>query len=358
MADGTEDATGTISRWRSSVERAGFRMLVGTPFVRSLLGGSRDERIDGRTLDPEVAAMLKLDDLTRRSDLTPLAPRDARRRVAQDILTVDLPAPETSTEDRVIPSPAGAIPTRLYVPPRLGDISPGIIYLHGGGWVTGSITTHDGLCRRLAHGAGCRVLSVGYRLAPEHPFPAAVDDCLAATRFTMEHAAELGMDPRRIAIGGDSAGGNLSAVVSLRTKNDARRPSLQVLLYPALDLTCSTGSYETFKEGYFLTRAMVDWYVAHYLGGHDARDPDVSPLFSPDVSDVPALVYTAGFDVLRDEGKAYAERLEHAGTRVAYSELPHLVHGFACMTAVKSALQATNDIARDIGGELSKPPVG
>jgi acetyl esterase len=300
--------------------------------------------------------MLTLDELTRRSDLTPLEPRAARARVAADVETVNLPAPATEHEDREIPSRAGAIRVRLYVPPGLGEGSPGIIYIHGGGWVTGSIETHDGLCRRLAHGARCRVLSVAYRLAPEDRFPAAVDDCLAATRWTMEHAAELGMDPGRIAVGGDSAGGNLSAVVSLRTRKDTRRPRLQVLIYPALDMTCSTGSYDTFKDRYFLTRPMVDWFVGHYLGDHDVRDPDVSPLLSPEFSDVPALVYTAGFDVLRDEGKAYADRLERAGTRVSYTEFPHLIHGFVCMTAVTSALLATDAIAADIGRELWSPP--
>src|SRR4051794_38688900 len=158
MPDGTKETIGTLSRWRSGVERTGFRVLVGTRFFRSLLGGKRREPVDGRILDPEISAMLTLDELTRRSDITPLEPRAARARVAADVMTVTLPPPATEREDREIPSQAGAIRARIYVPPGLGEVSPGIIYMHGGGWVTGSIETHDGLCQRLAHGARCRVL--------------------------------------------------------------------------------------------------------------------------------------------------------------------------------------------------------
>ncbi|HEX7671597.1 MAG TPA: alpha/beta hydrolase [Polyangiaceae bacterium] len=215
------------------------------------------------------------------------------------------------------------------------------------------ITTHDGLCSRIALGAGCRVVSVEYRLAPEHRCPAAADDCLAATRWVLTHAEELGLDHRRIAVAGDSAGGNLSAVVSRETSGDARRPALQVLLYPALDATLSLPSHRTFAERYFLTAGMCARYYDHYLGGQDPRSPAASFLLTPDVSNVPALVYTAGFDPLRDEGKAFADRLRAAGTRVTYREFADTVHGFALMTgALASGRDATNEVIGEIARRL------
>jgi acetyl esterase len=329
--------------------------VIGRERLRDRLGRARSKSIDGRTLHPQFAAMLALDDLTRRSDLTPLEPVEARRRVATDVGAVDMPGPHMDSRDLRIPSAAGAIPARLYVPQEIAAPSPGIVYLHGGGWVTCSVATHDGFCRRMAHGARCRVLSVEYRLAPEHPFPAAVEDAVAATRFALANAAELGMDPSRIGVGGDSAGGNLSAVVALALRSDALRPALQVLVYPALDLTCATPSYDAFAERYFLTRRLVDWFVRHYVGDGDVRDPRVSPLLDARVSNVPALVYTAGFDVLRDEGRAFAERLKSAGTSVRYREFSDAIHGFVCMSALTPAVDAVTEIASDVGRELGAP---
>jgi acetyl esterase len=356
MSGGEHDIRdpGAFARARAAVERGGFRFLIGNERLRDRLGRVRGKPVDGRTLHPQFAAMLALDDLTRRSDLTPLEPAEARKRVAIDVGTVDLPGPPTASRDLRIPSAAASIPARLYTPEGVDSPSPGLVYIHGGGWVTCDVATHDALCRRLAHAARCRVLSVEYRLAPEHPFPAAVEDAIAATRFALANAGELGMDPSRIGVGGDSAGGNLSAVVSLALQSEALRPALQVLIYPALDLTCATPSYDAFAERYFLTRRLVDWFVRHYVGDGDVRDPRISPLLDPRVSQVPALVYTAGFDVLRDEGRAYAERLKNTGTRVRYREFSDAIHGFVCMSALAPALEAINEIAGDVAHELAR----
>lgn len=343
---------GLLARIRGNVERRGLRLMVGTKFICTRLAASRTKSVDGRTLDPETAAMLRIDDFTHRSDLTTLDPERARARFSADVLAGGLLPPAVDHEDREIPSPAGPLGVRLYVPNGVASPSPGILFLHGGGWVTGSVATHDAFCRRLAHKARCRVVSVEYRLAPEHPFPAAAEDAVAAARFVLSRAEEFGMDPERIAVAGDSAGGNLGAVIALETRRDARRPRLQVLIYPALDLTCSTESYRTFATGYYLTRQTVEWYLGHYVQDGDVRDPRVSPRFSTHVSNVPALIYTAGFDVLRDEARGYADLLEAAGTRVVYREFPHLIHGFVLMSVLREALAATNTIAADIHREL------
>lgn len=346
---------GRLARIRGGLERRALQVLFATGFIRDRLAASRRAAVDGRTLDSEIAALLRLDDLTHRSDSTRFDPVTARARFAADIFTTNLPPPEVDHYDREIPSRAGVLGARLYVPSRAASPSPGIVYFHGGGWVIGSVATHDILCRRLAHETQCRVISVDYRLAPEHPFPGAAEDAVNATRFVLSHAEELGMDPDRIAVAGESAGGNLSAVIALETRRDARRPSLQVLIYPALDLTCGTESYRLFAERYLLTRRGVDWYLHHYARGSDVRDARLSPQFSAVVSDVPALVYTAGFDLLRDEARIYADRLKAAGTPVVYREFPGLIHGFVLMTAVRSALAATNAIAADIRRELERP---
>ncbi len=212
-----------------------------------------------------------------------------------------------------MPGPAGALGLRIYTPVEAGGPGalPVLVFFHGGGWVVGNLDTHDGLCRRLANAAGCLVVSVDYRLAPEARFPAAVDDAYAATRWVAARASSFGGDGTRLAVGGDSAGGNLAAVVSLLAHERGAPPlRFQLLLYPVTDFAFDTPSYRENGEGYLLTRANMEWYAGHYLrDGADRRHPHAAPLRAADVGgSPPTMVITAQYDPLRDEGEAYAVR--------------------------------------------------
>jgi len=218
-----------------------------------------------------------------------------------------------------------------------------LVYFHGGGWVLGGIETHDRLCRVIADDAGCVVVSVGYRLAPEHKFPAAVMDARAAFRWVVDEAASLGVDDRRVAIGGDSAGGNLAAVTTIAAMSgQCPLPAYQLLIYPVTDLACDTKSYKQFADGYFLTRSLMVWFRDHYLSGAGAiTDPQASPLRAELRRPLPpALVVTAGFDPLLDEGFDYARKMRAVGTEVTYRCHEGLIHGFANMTGAIPAARA------------------
>jgi acetyl esterase len=249
---------------------------------------------------------------------------DSLRALAGDVEAV------AHVEDRSVPGPAGDIPVRLYRPAENGPL-PLLVYLHGGGWVIGGLEVYDGLCRSLANAAGCAVLAVDYRLAPEHKFPAPVDDCYAATSWAVANAAALGADGARVAIGGDSAGGNLTAVVA-QLARDRKGPTFrfQLLVYPATDVAYDTPSYRENATGYFLELDAMRWFYDHYLRSDaDRADPRASPLRAADLHGLPpALVITAEFDPLRDEGEAYAARLREADVPVTLTRYHGMIHGF------------------------------
>lgn len=248
--------------------------------------------------------------------------------------------PVGKVEDRGLPGPAGTVPIRLYTPVAAGsDLLPCLVYYHGGGMIMGDLDTHDALCRRLAAEADARIIAVDYRLAPEAPFPAAVDDAWAALNWVADNAMDLDIDANRIAVGGDSAGGNLAAVVAQMAARQGG-PSLvyQLLLYPWLDYDGGP-SRAAFGEGYGVDQPMMDFFARLYFpAGADPDDPRLSPLRQKDVSGVaPALVVTAGYDPLKDEGIAYADKLKKAGVAATHENYAGMVHGFFAMTAVSTA---------------------
>jgi acetyl esterase len=337
---------------------AGVALLrLPRPVVRAL-GGRRPAVADG--LDPEAWLLARLSERTAAPiDLDD--PPAVRRRFDARAQPMAGPPPRpVAVEERTLPGPAGLLPARLYAPAGAAVPAPLLVFFHGGGWVQGSLTSHDGACRMLAALAGVRVLSVAYRLAPEHPFPAAADDALAAYRHAVEHARALGADRARIAVGGDSAGGNLAAVTALAARDaGVPAPAFQLLLYPALDLTMAQPSVATFAEGFFLTRASMDIYAGAYVPDPAQRtDPRASPLFAADLTGLPpAYIATAGTDPLRDEGEAYAARLRSAGVRVELDRHP-LLHGFVNMTATRSGRRGVERVAAALRRGLAGPRSG
>jgi len=279
------------------------------------------------------------------SELTPAAFRRLFRASLGALDSAGAAGAEEDVEDRSIPGPAGPVPVRVYRPPGAGP-APLVAYFHGGGWVIGDIDTHDGTCRTLSRRTGAVVVSVGYRLAPEHRFPAAVDDCDAATAWVAAHGSDLGGDPGRLGVAGDSAGGNLAAAVTLRAwRRGGPAIRAQALVYPAVDFTTVRPSSVSNGEGYLLTAAAVRWFAAQYLGDHDPADPLASPLLADLTGLPPAVVATAEFDPLRDEGRAYAEALDDAGVPVRLLDFPGLVHGFMGLGALSPAsARATDEV--------------
>jgi len=244
--------------------------------------------------------------------------------------------PVGKVEDRMIPGADGEIPVRVYTPEGAGPF-PVLIYYHGGGWVIGNLDAYDPTCRALTNAARCVVASIAYRLAPEHKFPAAPEDCYAALQWVGANAAAINGDPTRIAIGGDSAGGNLTAVVAQMSRDRGGvRPVYQLLVYPVTDYRYDTPSYRENADGYLLTKDAMVWFWNHYLSSEaDGNSPLASPLRAGNFRDLPpALVITAEFDPLRDEGEAYAAKLQDAGVPVTLSRYDGMIHGFFSLGAV------------------------
>jgi acetyl esterase len=303
-------------------------------------------------LDPQAANVIDLIVKSGRPAYHTLSPKEARQLFLETRPASTPPAPQIgNVRDITADGPLGAIPLRVYRPAGVSDSRPlpALVYFHGGGWVIGDLETHDVLCRQLTAEAGISVISVDYRLAPEHKFPASVDDAWAATRWVAAHGADLAIDPGRLAVGGDSAGGNLAAVVALFAR-DAGGPriALQSLVYPVTDLASESQSYADLADGYMLTRDSMRWFKAHYLAKEaDASDWRVSPLRAPSLAGLPpALVITAGYDPLRDEGEAYARRLREAGVTVDAVCFGGMVHGFVGMgRLIETAFRAVTLIA-------------
>ena len=313
--------------WQKSAQAA---LRLHPRALRVFAGPPRHS--DGNQLDLQTQVMLRCLELGRVPPFDQLGVRRARRWMDSMAPLLDYPPdPDVRWHDRLL----NGLRLRLYRPGRDSEPQPGVLYFHGGGFMLGSLQSHHGWCSRLAAQTRCTVIAVDYRLAPEYRFPAAVDDAAAAFRSVVAHADELGIRADRVAIAGDSAGGNLSTVVSLLTREERVRPALQVLIYPALDLTCSFPSHTRFATGYFLTSSMIRWFLAHYLRApQDARDVRASPWFADDLRRLPpALVLGAGFDPLHDEVAAWAKRLQQADNQVQLLCCDGLIHGFATMGA-------------------------
>jgi acetyl esterase len=323
-------------------------MMSETDALR-LLDGHRISR-GGRTMDPKAQIVGEFVKSIRVPGYFPPLP-ELRQQLRTMVTLMDEPAPPLPrVEDVAIPGPAGAIPARVYDPVGGGGPArPGVAYFHGGGWVQGDLETHHGLCARLALRSGAIVVAVDYRLAPEHPFPAALEDCLAAYRWLRAHGGEIGVDAARVAMAGDSAGGNLAAVVSQQAAAAGEPvPACQVLIYPATDFSLDTASHHELEDGHVIPRERILWYADQYLPAPlDRLDPRASPLRTRDLAgQPPALVITAGFDPLRDEGHAYADALRAAKVEVVDREYGGQIHAFVMLTrAIPQGLACTAEIA-------------
>jgi len=322
-------------------------MLQLPPAVLRKVAGEEIRSPEGYVLDPQIQVILRLAEVLGHSEWSHQGVHKARRSMefSSQILTAR-PRGSVAIHDEMLRVSGGIVRVRIYKPESATGPLPVIVYYHGGGFVLGSLLSHNGECMAMALGANALVVAVDYRLAPEFPFPTAADDAVAAYLWIADRAASLGGDPKRMAVAGDSAGGNLAAVVSRDLREHAQRPVFQLLIYPAVDFTRSMPSHQYFKSGFFLTKATMDWFLNNYMGrSTDWTHPRASPLLANDHRGLPpALVLTGGFDPLRDEGRAYAEALDGAGVKVEHRCYEGMVHGFFSMTSgVHVAHQALQD---------------
>jgi acetyl esterase len=313
-------------------------------------------------LDADAARVLEMVRLSGRPPLEAVSPTEARALfLGGRELLAPPPAPVAEIRDLSMTAPNGhTVALRLYrgVGTAAERMLPALVFFHGGGWVVGDLETHDPMCRQLANAAGCAVVAVHYRLAPEHKFPAAVEDCLAATEWVASNGARLGVDSTHLAVGGDSAGGNLAAVVSMFARDRGSPPlRAQLLFYPALDFGMDHASHQRFAEGHLLTLETMRWFAAAYLQEPaDVDDWRASPLRAPDLSRLPpAYVLTAGYDPLCDEGIAYADRLRQNGVAAQHRHYPGQIHGFLLMgKIIRAADAALDEIAAALRAEFDK----
>ena len=353
-------------RLQSVATKVGVKVIPWVPTrVVRLLAGGRSVTIDGNTLDPTLQLMLSaqramgIEGLALGNDVAA-----SRALMRETCLGFAGPQVHVGVSSISIPGPASQIPARHYRP-ATAEPTPLLVFYHGGGWTIGDLDTHDALCRLTCRDADVHVLSVDYRLAPEHRAPAAVDDAYAAFRWAHENARDLGAIPDKVVVGGDSAGGNLAAIVSQLARDDRATqdptgplPVLQWLIYPRTDFTAKTRSLSLFAEGFLLTRADMDWFEAQYLGGSgiEPTDPRVSPLRADTLAGLPpALIATAGFDPLRDEGNRYAAALRDAGTPVDLRSSGSLTHGFASLFPLGGgSAVATTELISALRAHLSR----
>jgi acetyl esterase len=324
--------------------RAARRVLRMAKTLAPLLPKRLKRAVDDVLLHPEIQLLLAMREAIGSVPLSSLTVAAARAQIVREArVHAGEEVPVKSVRDLQMETPNGVLRARHYVPLEGPAKPPLLVFFHGGGFVVGDLDTHDGPCRVLSRDAQVQVLAIDYRLAPEHPFPAAVDDALSAYRWARENAATLGADPDRIAVGGDSAGGNLAAVVTLQcAASGIPLPAAQLLIYPSVDRTQTRRSIDLFAEGLFFTRSELDWYTERYLGGFaNLGDYRVSPMLAASHAGLShAIVVTAGFDPLRDEGEAYAALLEREGTPMTPFRADELVHGFINMGPLSPASQA------------------
>jgi acetyl esterase len=340
------------------VERAlaGGLLSLPRPALRALSGGNRTV-VDGQTLDEQVEVLVRLAARMGRMGPEAMGITAARREIDQNAQVL---APRLRRMARIRDYPVGdsGCRVRLYVPMALADQrrAPALVFIHGGGWCVGSVAAYERVCRHLAAEVPCAVVSVDYRLAPEHKFPSAVEDAVASFRWVRAEASALGIDPERIAIGGDSAGGNLAAVVCQeQAAAGLAQPKFQLLVYPSTDMACSTRSHHLFAKGFLLDRTTIDWFIGQYTRtAADRDDPRASPLRATSLAgQPPALILVAGFDPLRDEGCAYAEKLTAAGVRARVRNDTGMFHGyFATSGTIAVAKHAMADVVRTLAAEL------
>jgi acetyl esterase len=343
-----------VPRVLPGLERRLLRTLVGLPAAWAVrLAGGAPTRGDAGVLDPTVQLILALQRRRGMVGVTAGTAEATRRRMRQQTaLAAGVPTPVGRVHHLRLPGADGTLSVRHYVPPETASgPRPLLVYLHGGGFVAGDLNTHDEPCRLLCRHAGVHVLAIDYRLAPEFPFPSGVEDAYAATQWAVANAAALGADPDRVAVGGDSAGANLATVACLLARRrGAPLPAAQLLIYPPTDHHTRWRSRQAFADGLLLTGEDIEFFHAQYAAGEDPNDERHSPLRSADLSGLPAaMVVTAAFDPLRDEGEAYAEALRAAGTRVVAWRVPGMVHGFVNLATLS---RTAHDAVVEIAGAL------